>query len=531
MKKIEQPSSPNFSFSIDHWEDEDGVNVPWIEKPLLGALMVGCVVAGLFAWSAISKPGKNGNQFGSAGVPMATPLSPEMDEVDGRVHRLETGQPASRSTAQKAKGDLLALLDELTDPRKNTGDAVEVDRKLREIGYDKEQAVEHLIKRLKESNNARKFEGVAVALFGFSSTISRRNNRDLESQVISGMAAAGQYVQTQQLQGMDKRVTSAILEFSRLPESVDLLGKLASVDDNLARQVLSKLRAMKSEMASEVAVKFVKEKGLDLEYLDNDYQVVCEFLWEGKLARKDRFKDAFVGTSEASINAFAKTTARMLESNPIRTVAALMSPSVHKHSGIKRASLPRDLLQKIDRALASKVDRHLSGALSMREAVKRRENGTGPLAYLDLAEHLGGKKTAIAIAKKGESTPVIFKKFKEIRDILLSANDPETYDAIAQSTAWYGSGRSEELWENVGTGGAIELAFLGRLNAEQKAKEFKSENKDVKKQGVKRVQNLLRTVEKIGTSRSMAVLKRWANNQNTSIKRVADEAIETIRSR
>ena len=158
--------------------------------------------------------------------------------------------------------------------------------------------------------------------------------------------------------------------------------------------------------------------------------------------------------------------------------------------------MTEEAVQKIDHAMSAKADAYLSGGRS-----KER-------SFLELAKQLGERKTAIEIAKHGTSKPLLFERYSLIGDILLSVNEPTTYDALAQAIAWHGGGRSTALRKKVGQ--AIEPALVQCLKLEMQDEE------SLNKQGVdvRRIRNLVGAIARIGTVESIPVLQELAKSEN-----------------
>ncbi|MEM7478440.1 MAG: NPCBM/NEW2 domain-containing protein, partial [Planctomycetota bacterium] len=285
----------------------------------------------------------------------------------------------------------------------------------------------------------------------------------------------------------------------------------------------TQLQQMKDGNAA--AVTIVRENKIHPRHLrDTESEVVCRFLWQGKLAGEEGFSEIVVGDSEASLTAFTEVTTTAIEQDPNRAVDSLMSLMLHRANYFNRETLPQALVQELDRALSSTVERHLGAQVkvdSIYEAKKRAKKGEGPFAFLDLVEHLGGRETVIAIAKLGSSFPSIFETYEPLREILKSVTEPETYDAIAHVTAFHGTGSSNAFFKKVGE--AIEPAFLRRLALEQQTKV--ANPKDERAQ-LQRVNNLLMVLRDVGTTRSVPVLQELAKSKNALLRRPLSSAIQ-----
>ncbi len=536
MKKREQQLPHVDSYSIDHWQDDEPIAVNRLDNPIWGLLMMGCAAIGLFAWSTLSNTSGSSNELVFGGPESVAPkLEPLRDGMrENRMVReseglqstpYETRSEDTGNNGIRPRVDVSVLLAELIEADENGRSNYEIKQDLWRNGCNDAEIVRRLSKQLGDTVDAQSFERIILAMSGISYVIS--DHLDVKQRFVNALAAAGQHVQTSQLKEMDQRVSSLILDSTQLPESVDLLGKLASIDDNWGQRVLAKLYRLKSDMAPEISVKIAREKNIHPRNLrGKDSEVVCQFLWEGKLAGKAKFSGVSVGDSEASIKAFANAAASKIETDPGGAVDSLMAQFLHRHPGISRTSLPKDLMRKIDDALSTNVEKHLvdSGETAY-EASMRRKKGTGPFAFLDLAEHLGGRKTKIAIAKMGESNPSILQKFLPIRDILLSVNEPETYDAIVEATTFHGIGRSRAIAENIGQ--AIESNFLRKLQVELQSQPTKSEQND----WVKRIGTLVEVIDQIGTAESVPALQKLAKNKNGYLKGRAERTLKKIRGR
>ncbi|MFK7768179.1 MAG: hypothetical protein AB8B55_13225 [Mariniblastus sp.] len=523
------------SYSIDHWQDDESVSGNWLDKPIWGVLIMGCAAVGLFGLSTISGASGNSNQTvfaGSEPVPMMPhPDDPSLENEarheSANLNSPPWTTPADETGSNDARltGDVSDLLTELVEADQNGRSSYEIKQELSRNGCSDTEIVRHLAKRLRDIVDARNFERILLAITGISYVIS--DNPDIKQQFVGALAAAGQHVQTSQLKEMDQRVTSLILDSTQLPESVDLLGKLASIDDNWGHQVLTKLYRLQSDIAPEISVKIARENKLNPQHLrDKDSEAVCQFLWEGKLAGKENFLSVSIGDSEASIKAFSNAAAAKIDNDPSGAVDSLMALSLNRQSGISRMSLSKELMQKIDSVMSTNVEKHFVDTdESIHQASKRGRKGTGPFAFLDLAEHLGGRKTIIALAKTGIDNQTILEKFQPIRDILASVNEPKTYHAIVVATGFHGIGRSNAIRENIGQ--AIEPNFLRRLKVELRSQPTKREKND----WVKRISHLVEAIDQIGTSKSLPVLGQLAKNKNGLLKGLAERTLKKIRKR
>lgn len=460
-----------------------------------------------------------------------TPLVPEDPSVANEVTREANGQPSHQwetpfggtgNSGAQPTADVSALLTELIEADANGPRSLEIQHELSRNGCNDEEIVRRLSERLRDTADAKKFERILLLMDRLSYVISV--NPDMKRQFVTAPATAGQHVLTSDLKKMDQRVLSLILDLTQLPESSVLLGKLATVDDNWADQVMTKLARLNSDMALEFSVKIAREKYIHPRHLrDTDSEVVCHFLWEGKLAGKEEFSGISVGDSQASIKAFSHAAAAKITSDPSGAVDSLMALFLHQHQGIDRRSLPQELLQNIDNLLSSNVGKYFGDRdESLYEAKKRAKKGLGPIAFLDLAKHLGGRKTIVAIAELGINNPKVLEKFEGIGDMLVSINEPKVYDAIVMATAFHGQGRSNAIANSMGQ--AIEPNFLRRLQAELQSKPTNKEKND----WVKRVSNLVEVIQQIGTAKSIPVLTQLAGNKNSLLKGSANKILQKI---
>ena len=184
------------------------------------------------------------------------------------------------------------------------------------------------------------------------------------------------------------RDRSLILDSTRIPESVDLLGKLASIDRNWESRVLTKLYRLKHDKSAEISVQIAREHKIDPSQLsDKESEVVCRFLWDGKLAGKKKFLNVSIETNEASIKAFSKAAAAKIESDPRGAVDALMALNLYKYPGIYNRSLPKQLSLKIDDLMSRNVEKYfVDTGESISEATERGRNGTCLLYTSDAAD-------------------------------------------------------------------------------------------------------------------------------------------------
>lgn len=516
------------SIPMEQWQDTETVAVPWHDRPRSGVPIICTAVMAGFGWSAVSSLDGGSN---SVGLPspqaMAIPDSPTMERLEA-----ETGieqkrmQSAFESSTRTPAVDVSALVSELVEPRENGRSSFQIRQELASNGIDDKALVQRLANLLHETTDGRKLAGILTAMSGPSYVIA--DHPEIKAHVASGITSAGRYVQAEQLEEMNQQATSLILDFAQLPASIDLLGKLASIDDRRAGQVLTALLRMKDKSAVAAAsVKIVRENDIDPRHLrDTESQIICEFLWEGKLAGKTRFSQVTAGNNEASRRALTKAMASAVVKDRNQAVTSLMTFNLHKTQLCNRQTLPRDLMLKLDHAISTQAEKHL-GDIANGETVyqtKRRQGrGEGPLAFLDLAAHLGGREVAIAIAQAGNRTPSIFERYEPIRDILLSVKAPETYDAIATATAFHGTGRSLALYRKIGQ--EIESAFVGRLRVEQ---DSKPKNRVEEGDRIKRIRNLVEVIKQVGTAKSLPALEELANSKNGLLSASIKHAIEKI---
>lgn len=519
------------SASIDQWQDDAPVPGPWIDNPVWGTLAMVCATIGLFTWSALTSTGRSSGESQFADDPMLleeirelngqpTPMAPTpMDPAPmGMTPSREIASPSPSPTA-----DVSELLSELVNADETGRNTYELKMELAKNGCDDSEIVRRLSRQLRETVDVKMFGKILNAIEGVSYIIS--DKPDIKQQFVNALAIAGRHVKTSDLKAMDRDVPNLILNAAKLPETSNLLGEIAAIDDQWGHRVLDKLSRTESNLAAETSVKIVRDKNINPSYLRNrDSLVVCQFLWEGKLEEKENFSQLSVGDDKTSVKAFANAAAAKLNSDPRGAVEALMSLTLHRYARINRKTLPSELVRKIDDVLSANVERHfVDTGESIYDAKKRAKKGKGPFAFLDLAEHLGGTKTIVGIGKMGKRNPAAIQKFHPIRDLLLTVNEPETYDAIATATAFHGKTRTNAIEKKIGQ--AIEPAFLRRIQFELNSQPSK---KEINEWG-KRIGNLLDVIDQIGTRESIPTLQQITKTKSRYLKGRAEKTLKRIR--
>ncbi|MEM7479008.1 MAG: DUF4328 domain-containing protein, partial [Planctomycetota bacterium] len=237
-RRYQQSSEFASSLPIDQWQDPDAVKVAWIDSPRWGAVQLACGLLAVFGWSAISNLGGKGNSsnaqanaFGEEDREEHAHAQFDHEYVDESLHSMP--ESANNSSPR----DVPTLVSDLIAAGENGLSGYDIRQQLFQNGCDESEIVRRLAKQLRETTDARRFGGILLVMYASSRFIA--DNQVLKSEVADAASNAGRYIGTQQLASMDHQAKSMILESATLPYSAELLGKLASLDDNWANTVLT----------------------------------------------------------------------------------------------------------------------------------------------------------------------------------------------------------------------------------------------------------------------------------------------------
>ena len=237
---------------------------------------------------------------------------------------------------------------------------------------------------------------------------------------------------------------------------------------------------------------------------------VYQFLWEGKLSGKSQFRDLRMNFSDTSITGFSKAAVSLLKSNPSDTVESLWSVVKKNSAEITRDRVSDEFLRKLDSVLADQLleDLHLPA----------RSNSP---ASLNLAKALGGRQSALAIAKPQPRKALLFGEFPGMLGAMIALDEPETYDMIVN--AWINHSGSTESLESIGE--AIEPNFLSRLDIKLK----KLEKGDKRQQ--RTIPRLIKALGQTGTEKSVPRLEELRKSKVKTFRETSTQALKRIRQR
>ncbi len=433
--------------------------------------------------------------------------------------------PNARESFKKHENSPTAVSDLITEMiEKENMDSSFYRGQLNLLGCSDSEMLRQIASRLKETKDAKRFERIVVVIDGLSFDI--RQLPEMKTDIPRGLAAAGRHITGTQLGQMHQSVPALILKTAQFPESADLLAKLASIDDQWNLQILQKMDNFDSEDAAKVAVKIVKDNNGDPSKLSQmiEFKAVSDYFWQGKLTGKKEFQDLWMGRDEVSQKSFAQVVSSMIDEDPESVLAPVMS--LFENQYIKRDSIPENSIRKIDGVISAQAEKYLSDIVEgespeMAEQREKRE-GPGAYSYLFLAKLLGGRKTALELARLVEENSAIREKFKPIGDALLAINEPETYDVIAELWAvhrYSNNSQLDALRERVGP--AIEPNFLELLTSE-----IAKTKKDTR-----RLSGLIKAIEEIGTAKSLPILNKMNNIRGGRVSSRARDASYKIKKR
>ena len=482
------------------------VKVPRFSKLLMLCVVGGLLVCGLILILFMS--GGSDDSNGGAGAAQGTTPDPTINLT-----------PMAREYFNRHKDSPTAVPDLIAEMlEKEEPDSTFFQEQLSLHGCDSGEMLRQISSKLQETTDSKQFERIVRVLDNLSP--ETRKLPEMKTHIPSALAAAGQHVEVAQLREMDGRVLESILDTAQLPDNAELLEKLASINDQWNRKILFKLPEFDSEDAAQLALKIVQQTNGDPETLPHfiNSEAVCHYLWNGKLTGEKAFQNLRIGGGEASLKAFSQIVGPMIDNDPESVVGPVMSMYQTGSSDVTRDSLPEESIQKMDDTISSKVDEYLSFSLEEARLSEQRSE-PGPFAFLYLAELFGGKKTAIEIARMAAVNPAVLENYEAIGDVLLSINEPESYDAIAEIWARHVYNDQKQLRalrDEIGP--AIEPNFLEKLK-----NELGKEKKDTN-----RLTRVVRALKEVGTTNSIATLIEIETGR---LKSKARNAVDEIQKR
>lgn len=453
-----------------------------------------------------------------------------------RISGLIEQMPGHERNLVKAMSNLPnpvpALISELSQHSPTSQVYSALQDELRNNGLPTEEILRQLANKIRSTNNPKQFERFALVI---NDTVWHRvdDTPTIMKQIAGAMASAGRNITTEQLDEMDENVAYGIEKFSQFPEISDLLKKLSATRHVKNREmpwaetesVESKVKlARKGKIYPWETVASVVKRAKDgkvhpgelLSYEDSE--LVQEFLWEGKLKGKSEFLNLKMSSNATSMRGFSKAGVSLIRANGYSAIDSLLLV-VQKHSTeITRERVSDELLEKLDILLANKLKIDLQ--LPSSSSNGKRKSPRQMPASLNLAERLGGKQAALAIAKAGKKKPSVLKEFKGMFGAMIALNEPETYDMIVN--AWLIHGNADGL-KTIGE--AIEPRFISRLQTRLK----KLNTKD--KSQRRAIHILMGALEQIGTSKSVPVLEQLTESKVVGFQKASAKALEMIRQR
>ena len=420
-----------------------------------------------------------------------------------------------------------ALISELSK-HPSTGIAFHsIQQELRNHNIQPAEITRQLANNLRSAASPRDFEGIVLALNSMQWQI--RSDEELKKEVASAMAAAGRDLTPDQLNKMHWNVPTAIKAFAHLPESSALLEKLGTTNDGPrnpqmsfgSRKNQNEIQQFQDQRSSDKsAVLLARQNKIHPRELltYEDSELVQEFLWEGKLKGKSEFQNLNMSLNAASMKGFSEAGVSFMRSDGYSAINPLLTV-VQKHSDqMTRERLSDKFLQKLDILLVNKLkeDLRVSSKANSRKPPGQRKMPDS----LVLAELLGGKNAALAIAQAGKKKPEVLREFKGMLGALITLNEPETYGMIVN--AWVIHGNADGLKN---TGEEIEPLFIKRL-------EYKLKKLNAADKGQRRVIHfLMGALKEIGTTKSIPILTELTKSKVAGFRKVSQQTIDIIRQR
>lgn len=390
-------------------------------------------------------------------------------------------------------------------------------------GVDSMAISRQLSTKLRATTDSKTFETITLVLKSMSWDTAE--SPELKTLIADSMAAAGRNITADQLQKMDADVGTAITTFARLPESADLLEKLAATSTGARNVMMFLRRDEKSSEAGNIAAKLARENKIhprEVVGFENS-ELVQEFLWEGKLTGKSEFLnlDININSNSASLNGFSAAGVSLINSDPKGAIKSLLTVVAKRRNEITRERLSDKFLEKLDSLLANKLkdDLRLPSSSSNTDKAGQSKPRKMPDSLI-LAELLGGKNAAMAISQAGKKKPEVLRGFKGMLGAMIALNEPETYGMIVN--AWVIHGDADGL-ENIGP--AIERPFIQRL--EIRLKKLNPADKGQRRA----IHFLMGALKKIGTTESVPILTKLTKSELVGFRKASQQALDTIHQR
>lgn len=427
------------------------------------------------------------------------------------------------------------LLSEMTE---HTGDSVvhmALSTELSNHNVQPAEIARQLANMLRVAVNPQDFERIVLMLCNIPPAISdlpweTRDDPELKQLIASAMVSAGRNLTPGQLEKMNINVPDTILRFAQLPENSALLEKLAETSSGTARVMSFLGRNKQSKEAGDFAVKLARANKIKPQRLVafENSELVQQFLWEGTLKGNEDFLNLktprmMPWMKSGDLNGFSKAGVSLIDSDPNSAIESLLTvvrTKTRSNAPITRQSVSNEFLRKLDALLADKLKDDLRLPANYSNTGKRQPGERSMPASMDLAERLGGKNSALAIAKAGKKKPEVLREFKGMLGALIALNEPETHGMIVN--AWVIHGDVDGL-ENIGE--VIEPRFIDRLQA--KLKNLNAADKQQRRV----IHFLTSALAKIGTSKSIPILESLTESKIVGFQKASAQAIETIRER
>lgn len=370
-----------------------------------------------------------------------------------------------------------------------------------------------LASKLHFAVNPQNFERIVLSLKRMSWKTG--DDSELKKLIAGAMASASRNLMLNQLEKMDANIPDAITTFAQLPENSDLLEKLAAASNGTASVMKFLGYNKKSKEAGDFAVKLARENKIDPRQLYENTELTQQLKWEGILKGYKEFLDLNMNSGVTSMRGFSNAGVSLIDSDPDSAIDLLLSVVQRERTDIAREGMSDEFLRKIDALLADKLKDDLRLPSTSSNTDKK-----GSPASLDLAERLGGRNAALAIAKAGTKKPEVLREFKGMLGAMIALNEPETYGMIVN--AWVIHGDVDGL-ENIGE--AIESKFITRLQV--RLKKLNAADKQQRRV----IHFLMSALKQIGTTESLPVLNELTESKLVGFQKASAEAIKIIRNR
>ena len=393
----------------------------------------------------------------------------------------------------------------------------EIKNALHRHGVHADEISRQLANKLLLTNDPRQFEQLTIVLNAFASQTS--HDGALKKLISNAIVQAGRDLTSEQLNNMDWGAGMAIKTLVQPPDDTEFLVRLAATKHGAETPQLSfggPISAMETPDVrnAEVALGLARKGKLaprELQMLGHaDSEEAQEFLWSVVLLQKNGHRDLNMTFSDESLRGFSRAGIALVQSQPESAVESLWTVVQKNSEEMTRDRVSPEFLQALDTLLAEQL----------LEDVRPNAASDSP-ASLALAEHLGGRQSALAIGRPAPGKVLVISKFKGLLPMLIAINQPETYETIVNAVINHGgpAGGLDKI------GAAIEPNFLGRLKIKLK----KLEKGDQRQK--RTIPLLIHALGQTGTSDSVPLLEELTKSKVGSFRQSSSQALRKIRLR